>query len=119
MAIQHLTGATEPRRPDVCRGCVWWQTQGDRSADKRRWIHDVEDEFGAWGEIYLDGERHVASLQFGPAPAFPRARTLPSAVFSTRSFKWYHVSGFHAKGIVTVRLVSGCHGSRCSIWLLP
>ena len=38
----------------------------------------MEDEFGAWGEVYLDGDRHVASLQYGPAPAFPRARTLPA-----------------------------------------
>ena len=78
MPIQHLTGATEPRRPEVCRSCVWWQTQGQRSADKRRWIQGVEEEFGAWGEVYLDGDRHVASLQYGPAPAFPRARTLPA-----------------------------------------
>jgi hypothetical protein len=78
MPIQHLTGATEPRRPDVCRSCVWWQTQGARSTDKRRWIQGIEDEFGAWGEVYLDGDRHVASLQYGPAPAFPRARTLPA-----------------------------------------
>ena len=78
MAIQHLTGATDPRRPGVCRSCVWWQGQGDRAVDRRRWIQDVEDDFGAWGEVYLDGERHVASLQYGPAPAFPRARTLPA-----------------------------------------
>ena len=78
MPIQHLTGATEPRRPDVCRSCVWWQTQGQRSTDKRRWIQGVEEEFGAWGEVYLDGDRHVASLQYAPAPAFPRARTLPA-----------------------------------------
>ena len=30
--------------------------------------------------------------------ALPRARTLPSAVFSTRSFRWYHASAFHANG---------------------
>ena len=77
VSIQHLTGATEPRRPEVCRSCVWWQGNGGRAVDKRRWIQDVEDDFGAWGEIYLDGDRHVASLQYGPAPAFPRARTLP------------------------------------------
>ena len=34
MPIQHLTGATEPRRPDVCRSCVWWQTQGQPNAEK-------------------------------------------------------------------------------------
>jgi hypothetical protein len=78
VSIQHLTGATEPRRPGVCRGCVWWQAQRDRPLDKSRWIADVEDEFGSWGEVYLDGERHVASLQYGPAPAFRRARTLPA-----------------------------------------
>jgi hypothetical protein len=78
VAIQHLTGATEPRRPDVCRSCTWWQGLGERSVDKRRWIEGVEDDFGALGEVYLDGDRHVASLQYGPAPAFPRARTLPA-----------------------------------------
>ena len=78
MSIEHLTGATEPRRPEVCRSCVWWQTSGTRSLDKQRWIEDVEDDFGAWGEVYLDGDRHIASLQYGPAPAFPRARTLPA-----------------------------------------
>ena len=77
VSVEHLTGATEPRRPDVCRSCVWWQGTGERGVDKRRWIQDVEDDFGAWGEIYLDGDRHVASLQYGPAPAFPRARTCP------------------------------------------
>jgi hypothetical protein len=78
MAVQHLTGATQVRRPDVCKGCVWWQARDGREVDKPRWIHDVEDEFGAWGEIYLDGDRHVASLQYGPAWAFPRSRTLPA-----------------------------------------
>jgi hypothetical protein len=78
VAIQHLTGATQVRRPEVCKSCVWWQTRDDRSLEKRRWIEDVEDDFGAWGEIYLDGDRHVASLQYGPATAFPRARTLPA-----------------------------------------
>ena len=76
--MQHLTGATQVRRPEVCRGCAWWQTRDARALDKRRWIHEIEDEFGAWGEVYLDGERHVASLQYGPAWAFPRARTLPA-----------------------------------------
>jgi len=57
---------------------VWWQTREDRALDKRHWIQDIEDDFGAWGEVYLDGDRHVASLQYGPAAAFPRARTLPA-----------------------------------------
>jgi hypothetical protein len=78
VSIEHLTGAQEPRRPAVCQSCVWWQSNGGRAVDKRRWIADVEDDFGAWGEVYLDGDRHVASLQYGPATAFPRARSLPA-----------------------------------------
>jgi hypothetical protein len=78
VGIEHLTGATEPRRPDVCRSCTWWQSHRGREIDKRRWIEDIEDDFGPWGGVYLDGDRHVASLQYGPAPAFPRARTLPA-----------------------------------------
>jgi hypothetical protein len=78
MAIEHLTGATDHRRPAVCGSCAWWQGSGGREVDRRRWIHDIEDDFGAWGEVYFDGDRHVASLQYGPAPAFPRARTLPA-----------------------------------------
>jgi len=49
----------------------------------------------------------------------PRARTVPSGRFCTSSFIRYQVSGFQANGIATVRLISGCHGSMWSIWLLP
>ncbi len=50
--------------------------------------------------------------------ALPRARTWPFGRFSTRSFRRYQVFGFHAKGTVTVRAVSGSQGSsfsRCDV----
>ena len=79
MRVQHLTGATEQIRPSVCHDCVWWQQRNDaREVDKHRWVHETEEEFGSWGKVYVEDGRHVASLQYGPAPAFPRARTLPA-----------------------------------------
>jgi hypothetical protein len=39
----------------------------------------VEDEFGAFGTVYYDGEGRVAgSMQYGPAPLFQRAYELPA-----------------------------------------
>jgi hypothetical protein len=79
MRVENLTGATDERRPQVCQGCAWWQSRaGARPADRRRWIDETEERFGAWGKIYLDADRHVGSLQYGPADAYPRARDLPA-----------------------------------------
>jgi hypothetical protein len=77
--VKHLTGATESYRPSVCQGCVWWQqATRAREVDKPRWIAETEERFGSWGKLYMDGERHVASLQYGPAQAFPRGASLPA-----------------------------------------
>ena len=77
--VEHLTGATEPKRPAVCQGCTWWQERaGGRAIDKARWIEETEGRFGAWGKVYVEDGRHVGSLQYGPADAFPRARDLPA-----------------------------------------
>ncbi len=74
-----LTGATLETAPTVCHGCVWWQTRGSRSADKRRWIERVEGEWGTWGTIYRDDDgQALGSMQYGPAASFPRASTLPA-----------------------------------------
>src|SRR6185369_9899387 len=51
--------------------------------------------------------------------ALPRARVVPSDKFATSSLRRYQVSGFQVNGTLFVRWISGCHGSRCSIWLLP
>jgi hypothetical protein len=79
MRIENIHGATHERRPHVCHGCVWWQERlGGRAVDKKRWMDEVEESFGSWGKLYLDGDRHVGSLQYGPADAFPRSRDLPA-----------------------------------------
>ena len=81
--VDHLTGATLAEAPECCRECTWWQTRTfGKAPDKRRWLKGVEDRFGAWGKLYLDGERTVAFLQYGPSDAFPRARDLPAGPVS-------------------------------------
>ena len=63
----------------MCQGCVWWQQPTRaREVDRARWIGEIEERFGSWGKLYMDGERHVASLQYGPAQAFPRGASLPA-----------------------------------------
>ena len=77
--VAGLTGATLPTAPNVCHGCVWWQSRPGRTADKARWIARAEEEWGAWGTVYYDGDgRLLGSMQYGPAELFPRAGTLPA-----------------------------------------
>lgn len=74
-----LTGATLESAPAVCRSCTWWQTRGNREPEKRVWIEAVEEEWGAWGTLYRDDDgRVLGSIQYGPAPLFPRAYDLPA-----------------------------------------
>ena len=75
-----LTGATLEHVAGVCHECVWWQSRiAGRRVDKRRWIEKAESEFGAWGTVYYDDDRHVlGSMQYGPARLFPRAAELPA-----------------------------------------
>ena len=41
-------------------------------------MEKVELEFGAFGTVYYDADgRVLASMQYGPAPSFPRAYELP------------------------------------------
>ena len=77
--ISDLTGATLETAPTVCHECIWWQTRSGRSADKRKWIRETEDDWGAWGAVYHDEDgRLLGSMQYGPADVFPRARELPA-----------------------------------------
>jgi hypothetical protein len=74
-----LTKLTLLTAPSVCHECIWWQTRNGRSTDKRKWIRDAEDEWGAWGTVYHDDDgRLLGSMQYGPAELFPRARELPA-----------------------------------------
>src|SRR4029077_16965314 len=77
--IAGLTGATLETAPSVCHECIWWQTRNGRSADKRKWIREAEEEWGAWGTVYHDDDgRLLGSMQYGPAALFPRSRELPA-----------------------------------------
>src|SRR4051812_15154440 len=76
--VAGLTGATLETAPSVCQEGLWWQTPHRRS-DKRRWIEKAEEEWGAWGTVYHDGDgRLLGSMQYGPAGLFPRASELPA-----------------------------------------
>jgi hypothetical protein len=77
--LRGLTGATLPSVPTVCHDCVWWQSRAGRRATKRRWIERAEDEWGAWGTVYVDDDGSVlGSMQYGPSELFPRASELPA-----------------------------------------
>ena len=77
--VTGLTGATLPTAPSVCHDCVWWQSPLGREVAKGRWIEGAEDEWGAWGTVYYDEDgRLLGSMQYGPAPLFPRASNLPA-----------------------------------------
>jgi hypothetical protein len=76
--ISGLTKLTLETAPTVCHECIWWQTRGRRVIDKNRWMEKIELEFGAFGTVYYDSDgRVLGSMQYGPAPAFPRAYELP------------------------------------------
>jgi len=73
-----LTKLTLVTAPTVCHECTWWQSRGRRGIDKERWIERVEDALGTFGTVYYDGDgRVLGSMQYGPAPLFPRAQELP------------------------------------------
>ena len=74
-----LSRGTLATAPAVCRDCVWWQSRGNRTASKERWIERVEEEHGSWGTLYYDDDGHLlGSMQYGPAEFFPRAADLPA-----------------------------------------
>ena len=79
MSVTGLTGATLPSAPTVCHECVFWQSRAGKSLDKSRWIEKAETDWGSWGAVYRDADgRLLGSMQYGPAPLFPRADELPA-----------------------------------------
>jgi hypothetical protein len=78
-SITGLTTGTLRHAPGVCHECVWWQSRGNRTASKARWIEKAEEEWGEWGTVYLDEDGGLlGSMQYGPAGLFPRAHDLPA-----------------------------------------
>lgn len=77
--LEPLSRGTLKSAPSVCHSCVWWQTRGDKSVDKKRWIGQVEEEWGAWGMVYFDDdERPLGVMQYAPGFLFPRSQKLPA-----------------------------------------
>lgn len=89
-----MTGAIRHELPTSCTDCVFWQTlRGVTDAGRKdRWIRAFEDLHGAWGRALFDADVFLGLVQYGPASAFPRAKTLPagppdvSAVLLTCSY---------------------------------
>jgi hypothetical protein len=74
-----LTRATLPSAPTVCQSCVWWQSRGNKTASKERWVEKAEEDWGEWGTVYYgDDGRVLGSMQYGPSHLFPRAHDLPA-----------------------------------------
>ena len=74
-----LTRVTLEDVAPVCRGCVWWQSRGNRTASKDRWIDKIEGDWGEWGTVYYGDDGQVlGSMQYGPATLFPLAQDLPA-----------------------------------------
>ena len=48
-----VTAASIRDAPPPCVECVFWQTREGRTTDKDRWAHRVEDDWGAWGTLYV------------------------------------------------------------------
>lgn len=77
--MEALSRGTLATAPGVCQGCVWWQSRGNKTASKERWIERAEDAWGHWGTVYYDDDGTLlGSLQYGPAHLFPRAADLPA-----------------------------------------
>lgn len=77
--VAGLSRGTLATVPGVCRDCVWWQSRGNRTASKERWLDRVEDEWGDLGTVYHDDDGSVlGSMQYGPSYLFPRAADLPA-----------------------------------------
>lgn len=79
MSVEGLTGITLDRAPEICHGCVWWQSRSGRRVDKPKWIEKAESDWGPWGTVYFDSDgKLLGSMQYGPADLFPRAAQLPA-----------------------------------------
>jgi hypothetical protein len=59
---------------------VFWQTiTGATDAGRKdRWISAFEDRHGSWGRVLFAGDVFLGLVQYGPASAFPRSRSLPA-----------------------------------------
>ncbi len=77
--LEPLSRGTLKTAPSVCHECVWWQGRGRRIVNKERWMAHAEENWGAWGTVYYDGDgRPLGVMQYGPVSLFPRSNELPA-----------------------------------------
>ncbi len=77
--VEGLSRGTLRTAPAVCGDCVWWQSRGNKTASKERWIDRAEADWGEWGTVYYDDDGALlGSMQYGPSQLFPRAADLPA-----------------------------------------
>jgi hypothetical protein len=77
--VDHLSGATLADAPPPCRECMWWQSRpGRQQPERRRFIEQIESDFGPWGKLYCDDGGVTGLIQYGPAEQFPRAAVMPA-----------------------------------------
>lgn len=77
--LRPVTRASIGDAPPVCVDCVFWQSRGFRPPTKARWAERTEEDWGAWGALYLgDDDRTLGFVQYGPADHFPRSFELPA-----------------------------------------
>jgi hypothetical protein len=77
--LHPVTAASIAHAPPPCVGCVFWQSRGTKAAAKGKWAERIEDDWGAWGMLYVgDEERLLGFIQYGPAGQFPRAWEVPT-----------------------------------------
>ena len=64
-----LSRGTLPDTAAMCRDCVWWQSRGNKTASKERWIEKVEDDWGEWGTVYYGDDGKLRVFQRGASIA--------------------------------------------------
>jgi hypothetical protein len=74
-----VVAASQGLLPPPCSRCLWWQTAAGTvtGLDRRlAWMSNLERTWGSVGIVAVEGEETVASVQFAPARALPRAYLL-------------------------------------------
>lgn len=79
-SVSPLLSTSRPTLPACCGDCVFWQTRRGVEDGRRRdaWGRAMEDDFGPFGRVLHEGDEFRGMLQYGPAPAFPRAEGMPA-----------------------------------------
>ena len=72
--LQNLNRLTNPRLPECCVNCGWWQgyDEGWPESEAEGWNRLAEDSFGRWGKLAAGDGKLLGMVQYGPAELFTR-----------------------------------------------